>query len=130
MPKRKVPETSKEAYDNLHPSQLAEVYRKILYALSQIGSGTFEDIAAFLKVDKSIIWKRLSDMAKMNLIYRPGTKKTLKSGRKGYTWMILSVDGVSKTDKDIKELKNSLTVQDHCRNIQSISKQVQQLNLL
>lgn len=129
MGKRKLPQTSLDAHKSLDPAKLSETYRKILFALGNIGSGTFEDIAAFLKVDKSIIWKRLSEMAALNLIYRPGTKKILKSGRMGYTWMILSTKGISTTDKELKSLKNKPTIQDHSRKIQAIGKQAKQQNL-
>lgn len=98
--KRKNPETSTEAYKSLDPRELRETYRQILYALDNLGSGTFEDIAAFLKVSPQKIWKRLSELGKMELIYRPGEKKLLKSGKQGYTWMKGSP---SKTDTQAAE---------------------------
>lgn len=88
--KKNVPETSKEAYQQLDPSQLRETYRKILYSLSQLGEATTEESAAFLKMDHSKIWKRYSELANMGLIYRPGNKKPLRSGRNGFTWRLTS----------------------------------------
>lgn len=98
--KRKLPETSIDAYKSLDPRDLNETYRQILYALDNIGEGTFEDISSFLKVDKSKVWKRLSELNKMELIYRPGNKKLLKSGKQGYTWM---KGQPSKTDTQAAE---------------------------
>jgi len=46
---KKMPETSIDAYRSLDPRELNETYRQILHALDEIGEGTFEDIAAFLK---------------------------------------------------------------------------------
>lgn len=129
MSKRKLPETSIEAYRSLDPSQLAEIYKKIMLALVKIGEGTTQEIAASAKEDHSRIWKRVSDLAKMGIIYRPGNKRMMRSGRMGYTWM-LTLEGVPKTDAAEKALKDKPTIQDHSRAIESISKSASQLKLL
>lgn len=85
--KRKNPETSIEAHNSLHQEYLSKIYKEIMAALGILGEATSEEIAAYLKRDHDKIWKRLSEMHKMELIYRPGKKKKLKSGRNGYTWM-------------------------------------------
>ena len=120
MRKSNVPETSKEAYQSLDPARLNDTYKSIILALSELGSGTFEDIAKKMKVDKSVVWKRLSELERASILYRPGTKKTLKSGRSGFVWMILSLDGISTLIEDAK-LKSTPTIQDHSRNIQAIA---------
>lgn len=112
----KIPDTSIEAFYSLDPEKIREIHKRILWALSQIKEGSFEDIAYALKEKESKIWRRLKEMSDMNLIYRTENKKVLSSGRKGYTWKAT--------------LQGQPTVQDHSRNIQSIYKQVQQLNLL
>jgi len=103
---RKMPETSIDAYRSLDPRELNETYRHILHALDEIGEGTFEDIAAFLKLNPSRIWKRMSELAKMELIYRPGNKKVLKSGRSGFTWMKTSP---SRTKEEKQSLQDFFT---------------------
>jgi len=120
MRKSKIQETSLEAYRSLDPVKLRETYKKIILALAELGSGTFEDIAKKMKVDKSVVWKRLSELERAKILYRPGNKKTLKSGRSGYIWMILSLDEVNSIIEDAK-LKSTPTVQDHSRNIQAIA---------
>lgn len=125
---RNVPETSKEAFKSLNPDDLIEIYRNILKALGALNKGTFEEIAAYLKVDKSRVWKRLSEMERMELIYRPGTKKLLKSGRNGYEWALRSTY-IPKTDAAEKSLKGT-TVSDYSKKINSISKRATQLDLL
>jgi predicted transcriptional regulator len=120
MTKKQMPETSLEAYRSLDPVKLSDTYKKIILALSELGSGTFEDIAKKMKVEKSIVWKRLSELERANILYKPGTKKTLKSGRMGFVWMILSLDGVASIIEDAK-LKSTQTIQDHSRNIQAIA---------
>lgn len=121
MRKSNVPETSKEAYKSLDPARLSDSYKKILLALSELGSGTFEDIAQKMKVDKSVVWKRLSELERSGIIYRPGAKKKLKSGRSGFVWMNLPLIGMSSIIEDAK-LKSTQTIQEHSRNIQAIAK--------
>lgn len=120
MSKSKIQETSMEAYRSLDPTKLRDTYKRIILALSELGSGTFEDIAKKMKVDKSVVWKRLSELERANILYRPGTKKTLKSGRSGFVWMVLSLDGISSLIEEVK-LKSTPTIQDHSRNIQAIA---------
>lgn len=116
MRKSNVPETSKEAYKSLDPDQIRDIYKRILWALSQIGEGTYEMIAISLKERESRIWKRLNEMQKMGLIYRTENKKALSSGSMGFTWK--------------RTLEQTETIQDYSRKIQDISKQAKQLNLL
>src|SRR6478735_816063 len=120
MKKSNPPQTSIDAYMSLDPIKLTDTYKNIILALTELGSGTFEDIAKKMKVDKSVVWKRLSELERANILYRPGTKKTLKSGRDGFVWMILSLDGVASIVEEAK-LKSTQTVQDRSRNIQAIA---------
>lgn len=116
MAKKQIPDTSLEAYKSLNPESIRDIYQRILWALSQIGEGHYEDIAYALKEKESRIWKRLKEMSDMNLIYRTENKKMLSSGRDGYTWKAT--------------LEGSPTVQDHSRNIQAIQNKPTQLPLL
>lgn len=116
MAKRKLPDTSIDAYHSLDLETLRDIYKRILWALSQIKEGHFEDIATALKEKDSRVWKRLKEMAEMNLIYRTENKKMLSSGRMGYTWKAT--------------LKGMPTIQDHSRNIKAIAEQPTQMKLL
>ncbi len=110
MPKKKqVPDTSREAHSSLDPSKLREIYRNILYSLSQLGEATTEESAAFLKIDHAKLWKRYSELAKAGLIYRPGNKKLLRSGRDGFTWRLTS-NSIPTTKAQEKALKGSAIV--------------------
>lgn len=88
MTKRKNPSTSTDALKSLKAEELRETYKGILAALSRIKEGTFEQIAQSMRAKPDKIWKRLSELAFQELIYRPGNKRILKSGRMGYTWML------------------------------------------
>lgn len=114
-----MPETSKEAYNSLDPDDIREMYRKIMVALSALGSGTMEDISSYLKEPRERVWKRLSEMQRMDLIFRPGTKKLLKSGRNGFCWALTGTN-LPKTHAAEKALAGK-SVADYSREISSIS---------
>lgn len=120
---RDIPETSRDAFKSLDPEKLTETKRKILYALSQIISGNHEDIAAYMKVDRSVIWKRLSELERDGLIFKPGTKKALRSGRLGFTYC-LTGQSMPTTQAAEKALAGPSIAQ-FSRNINSIAKTVQ-----
>lgn len=88
MSNRPIVETSQEAFKALQPEQLRQTYKDILFALTQLKEGTTEQIADALRVPHAKIHKRVSEMARMGLIHRPGTKRPLKSGKNGFTWKI------------------------------------------
>lgn len=123
MTKRKQSETSKAAYDSLQPDDIREMYRTIMITLSAIGMGTFEEIAAHAKVERERVWKRLSEMERMELIYRPGNKRVLRSGRQGYCWA-LTGQHLPKTEANERALKGK-GIADYSREINDISKAVQ-----
>src|SRR6266496_5306529 len=109
MKKKQIPDTSREAFKSLDPIKLSETYRKILYSISKLGECTTEESAAFLKIDHSKVWKRYSELAKMNLIYRPGNKRLLRSGRNGFTWR-LTTNAIPTTQAAEKALRGPAIV--------------------
>jgi len=123
--KRKNPETSVSAYRSLDPLKLTELYQKILWGLGQIGEGTFEEISIAVRLPKERIWKRLSELERNNMVYRPGNKRPLASGRLGFTWKLVQKNESSSpvTEKS----PDGPSVSDYSRNIHNIGKQ---LNLL
>ncbi len=117
---RKQPETSLEAYRSLEPEKMQQIYKDIMGALFVIGEGTFEDISAFLKIDKSRVWKRLSEMGKLGMIFNTGRKKLLKSNRNGFTWM-LTTEHTPKTDKQENVFREKQTFTDHTKKLNSLT---------
>lgn len=124
MSERKNPETSIAAYKSLDVTQLTQMYKDIISALTVIGEGTFEDVAAHLKVDKARVWKRMSELERMELVYRPGNKRVLKSGRSGFTWM-LRIAATPKVEKATERSPKGESVGDFSKKIVQISKSVQ-----
>lgn len=86
--KKQIAETSKEAFRKLDPDKLAETYRGIINALGVLGEATSEAIAAKMKVKPDRVWKRLDELRKNGFIYKPGTRKPLKSGCNGFCWAL------------------------------------------
>jgi len=127
MKKKQIPSTSIEAFKSLIPENIAEMYLRIMGALFVIQKGTFEDIAAHMKEDKSRVWKRLSEMERLELIWRPGSKKLLKSGRNGFEWALRSTY-IPKTKAAEKALKGKAVV-DFSRRLIPNKEEIKQLNL-
>lgn len=121
MAKKKQPETSTAAYRSLDPDKLNERYTKILAALGRIKEGTFEQIAKAAKLEDRVVWKRLSELAKAGLIYRPGNKKKLRSGREGYTWMLTGA--VTEEMQKRESALDGKSVSDYSKEITTIVRQ-------
>lgn len=106
--------TSKAAYDSLKPEMLREDYRLILFALKNISEGTSQAIAASLKLPDEKIRKRLSELATMGLIYKPGHTHTTKSGKQAFVWkLVKNPDDKPKTESAPK----GISVSEYSQNI-------------
>lgn len=128
MPSKKQVETSLEAYRSLDPGGLRMAYVQIIDALREMGKGTYEQIAAKVGKKPEQIWKRLSEVGKMGLIYRTGEKVKMSSGRFGFVWAIKMAGNIDCVQKK-NTLKKTPTVSDHSKAIKKIQKDAQQLTL-
>lgn len=120
MARKRLPQTSIDAYHSLDPELLTDRYKKILMSLSVLGEATSEEIAAHAKLDNSKVWKRMSELEKDEygaMVYKPGNKRQLKSGRFGYTYM-LTAAATPKTiaEKNIYKSKEK-TAGDYASNL-------------
>lgn len=116
MSNRNIIETSKEAYHSLDPKQLTDTYKLIIKALGVLGEATTEEVSAYLRVDHAKLWKRFSELHKMEVIHRPGNKRPMKSGRNGFTWM-LTTEHTPKTEKEVAYKKGEKTAADYAGDI-------------
>lgn len=121
MNNRKNPQTSIDAFKSLEADKLNERYKKILDALATIGEGTFEEIAVAAKLDKSIVWKRLGELATKQLIFRPGRKRLLKSNRSGFTWMLTNGATPKTTEQENVFRTTKPTFTDHTRKLNQVT---------
>lgn len=101
MSKKKMPQTSIDAKNSLEPDKIRLMYRKILSALEVLGDCTYEELALNMEEKPERIWKRLSEMGRLNLIHRPGDRRIMSSGRQGFTWRLGSGKDVTKQKKKV-----------------------------
>lgn len=123
--KRQVAETSKEAFRKLDPDKLAETYRGIINALGVLGEATSEAIATKMKVKPDKVWKRLDELRKNDILYKPGTRKPLKSGCHGFCWALtdkgkalVSISAAPPPGKTISDFSKALNQPTPSQNIQ------------
>jgi predicted transcriptional regulator len=88
MSRKKMPTTSLDAYKSLQPDQVRAIYSKIIDALKVLGMASTEQIALHLTLEHAKVNKRVSEMEKLEMIYRPGTRVPTKSGRTAYQWCL------------------------------------------
>lgn len=96
---QKQPETSLAAYHSLTTDKLRKEHLLIIAALEKLGKGNYEQIASLSKLDKTEVGRRLSDLVKKGIIYRPGTKSVLKSLCKGYDFCLTNPPKVDQPAK-------------------------------
>lgn len=73
--------TSRAAHNSVKPHK-GEIYKKIVRGMKRLkNGGTFEEIARASRLQPSQVWKRLSEMVDMKIIYNTGSTRTTSSGR-------------------------------------------------
>jgi hypothetical protein len=117
MSKRKHCETSAEAYASLKPEAVRAIYRKIIEALKVLGQGSSQQISAYLTLDDEVVRKRLSELGKMGIIYKPGHKVPTKKNCSAYVWQLCSPG--AKTDIQNKAMTGKSIV-DYSKTISEI----------
>lgn len=113
--KRKNPSTSNEAWDQAKHMVTAH-HQKILDALKIIGSDTAEGIAKYLGMEHQQVNRRVSEMERLQLIYKPGTTKLTKTGRKAYVWC-LTGQGQPKTENELRYKKDEKSLHEHANDL-------------
>ena len=99
----KQPQTSLDAYHSQTSEKLTADHQKIVDALNILGQSNYENIAALARMDRHAVGRRLKEMELHGLIYKPGTKSFLKSGRYGYDYRLTNPE---KVDKKIEPKKS------------------------
>jgi predicted transcriptional regulator len=94
-----LPQTSIDAYKAANPEMLSEHYKKILMGLIKLKTATYEEIASMITLDKSQVGRRLNELERMEIVFKPGLKKPTRSGRAAFVYQIrpyVNFDGVKK----------------------------------
>jgi hypothetical protein len=89
MQKRKQPLTSILAHESVKDAKAA-MYVKIIAGLEKLKvGGTFYEISKVSSLKTEQIWKRLSEMQGLGLIYNVGITRPGDSGRQCTVWQIV-----------------------------------------
>lgn len=81
MKKKNLPETS-HAANRKATAEMRDAHKaKIVKALQSLGTGTYEEIASFLCMEPHSIGRRLCELERVGIIFKPGTTRVTKSGR-------------------------------------------------
>lgn len=90
MPNRdNMPTTSLEAYHSVSPEMLTNHHKCILNALKRLKSGTYEEIAAEVSMERHKIGRRLSELEREGVIYKPGEKRLTSTGRNAFVYKLV-----------------------------------------
>jgi len=118
MKNRKLPDTSLSAYKSVSIEMQNNHFSKILKALKVLGVASAEQIATYIGMEHSQINRRISEMERLELIWKPGNKVPTKSGRMAYQWQLRG-DMQVKTEKqeNIYRNKGVVTAAQHAANI-------------
>lgn len=84
---QKLPETSLAAYRSVNSEMINSHHSKIISALKLAKNGLiYEQIAAQLKLDKHQVGRRVSELERMQVIYKTGEKRFDYFGCKTICW--------------------------------------------
>lgn len=122
MTKKKLPATSLDAYKSLQADQLREIYQKIIEALKVLGTASTEQISEYTTLPHPKIHKRVSEMERLEIIFRPGNRVATKSGRTAFVWCLCNNQPKTQV---IERAMAGKGIADYSREINNISKAVQ-----
>lgn len=99
MPKRNSnpPDTSRAAYKAAASEMIANHKQQILQALKILGQGTGEQIASRARINYFQVQRRISELEKDGLVFKPGHKLPTKTGRLSYVWQLRNPEQVQIT---------------------------------
>lgn len=116
MGKRKIIDTSQDAYKALDPQKLSLMHKKIQTALEDLGPSTYEQIADYWQEKPERVWKRMSEAERKGLIHRNGKRV----GAKGVWALGPSPEPVKKRERVLK----GKSVQDFSKAINQVKQSV------
>lgn len=100
-----LPITSKEAYKQVTIQMLNEHHTKIIETLKILKEAIYEDIAVFCGLDRHQVGRRLNELERRQIVFKPGTKKKTSKGRDAFTYKLCnpteSFDSSEKSASDI-----------------------------
>jgi predicted transcriptional regulator len=87
---KKLPDTSHEAHKSMTEVLLSKHHTQIIEALKVLKKATSEEIAIYLNWDdKNRSARRMSELEREQIIYKPGEKRKTKYGRNAYVYSLI-----------------------------------------
>lgn len=122
MKDKKLPQTSLDAYKSVPDEMKERHHSKILNALKELKLAIGEEIALKVGMDKHQIGRRLSELERDQLIYKPGSKKNTSTGRQAFQYALTGMD--IPEIKKVESVKNSdISTADYASKIINMSYQ-------
>lgn len=87
---RKLPITSLEANKAAVPEMRQQHHQKIIDALRELKVGTYEQISTKAGLDRHQVGRRLNELEKIQVVYKPGLQLATKSGRMAFVYALTS----------------------------------------
>ena len=105
--KTKLPSTSHAANVAMTYEMRKQHHGKIIAALKSLGSGTYEELADFSGLESHAVGRRLSELEREQIVWKPGTQKKTKSNRSAYIYQ-LTGDSQPKTETAQKQVEKAM----------------------
>lgn len=113
----KQPETSKEAFLSVTLEMKNKHYGQILKALKDLGSGTYDEIADFIGLDRHQVGRRLKEMRDNKLLFISGLKRQTKKGNRAAFVHYIMGSSQPKTENEVNYAKVKTTATEHANNL-------------
>lgn len=94
MPKRKLAETSLEAWASIHPEQLNNHHAKIITALAELKTASSEQISTHTNLHYWQVTRRMSELERKQLIYNTRIKVATRTGRSAFAYALCSPNAI------------------------------------
>lgn len=109
------PSTSNDAFRALTPEKLAHDYAGIIEALKSLKLANYEQISAYLGwADINKCARRLSELERTSVIYKPGSKSLTKRNRHAFNYSLVVNGEVSALPE---KMLSGTTVGDFAKNL-------------
>lgn len=97
--------TSIDAHNSIIPAK-SHYHKIVVDGLRKLKvGGTFAEVADSMGVGHDKIWRRMSELQKIGVIYDTGITRKLPSNRQGTVWQLMEIKH-SFADKVIEDVKN------------------------
>jgi len=99
-----LPVTSKEAYKQVTIAMLDAHHKKIIETLKILKEAIYEDIATFAGLDRHQVGRRLNELEKRQVVFKPGTQKKTSKNRNAFTYKLCNpTESFNASEKSVSD---------------------------